>query len=56
MIAVSILYAVIFFRNKDSKVYINDLLLDGAPTSILDRINFVLMFKHVYPESGPLQG
>lgn len=52
IIAVSIFYTIDFFKNKESKVYINDIILNGFPEVRLSNKNFVLMFKHVYPASG----
>lgn len=56
IITVSVFYSIDFFRNKDSKVYINDLVLDGPPTVSVSNKNFVMMFRHIYPESSPLFG
>ena len=49
IITVSTFYTINFFRNKESKVYINDIILDGSPELQLNNKNFLLMFKHVYP-------
>lgn len=56
IIAVSLIYTVNFFRNVESKVYINDVILDAPPILQISNRNFLLMFKHIYPETGPLHG
>ena len=56
IIGISIFYVVIFFRNHQSKVYINDILLDNPPNIKIDNSNFLLMFKHNYPTSKQLSG
>ena len=56
IITVSVLYTIEFFRNKESKVYINDLVLDSPPTVTVNNSKFLVMIKHVYPESGPFYG
>ena len=56
LITVSIFYTINFFRNVESKVYINDLVLDDPPIVSVSNKNFLMMFRHVYPESGPFYG
>lgn len=56
IIAVTVFYTVDFFRNGESKVYINDLILDGPPKLSVNNTSFLVMVKHVYPESGSLYG
>jgi hypothetical protein len=53
---VSVFYTIDFFRNVDSKVYINGLVLDGPPSLMVNNKNFLVIVKHVYPETGSLYG
>ena len=52
VVSVTIFYSVRHFRNEDPTVYINNLVLSGPPKLSLNNSNFLLMLKHLYPESG----
>lgn len=52
----TVLYTIDFFRNVYSKIYINNLVLDGPPVLDLKDKNFVMFIKHNYPTSGQFFG
>lgn len=56
IIAVTIFQTIIFFKNVESKVYINDLILDGPPVIKISNRNFLLMLRHIYPSDGQFAG
>lgn len=56
VIAVSVFQGIYFYKNEESSVYINDIVLNGSPTVELNNTNFIMMVRHIYPQTGPLYG
>lgn len=56
VITVTVFYTIRFFRNVQSKIYINDIILEGPPTLNISNKNFVFMINENYPTSGRFYG